>query len=70
MKNPSSSSWNIHQGLHESFSFATIKRILKKLHEEGFIVTDGKKRGASYSSPSIIFRILFVDLKFLVVALV
>lgn len=46
------SSRDIYHGLQESFSYATVKRILKKLYDEGLIVTDGKKRGTSYALSS------------------
>ena len=46
------SSKDIHLGLQESFSYATIKRILKKLSDEGLIVTEGKGRSTKYALSS------------------
>lgn len=55
--NPLTSSKDIHLGLQESFSYATIKRTLKKLYDEGLIVTKGKGRSTKYAlnSPSDLF---------------
>ena len=40
--NSLNSSKDIHLGLQESFSYATVKRILRKLSDQGLIVTEGK----------------------------
>lgn len=47
--NPLASSKDIHLGLQESFSYATIKRILKRLYDESLIVTVGKGRSTKYT---------------------
>lgn len=62
-KNPLTSSKDIHLGLQESFSYATVKRILKKLYDEGLIVTDGKRKGTNYalSTPYDLFYPLDIN---------
>lgn len=60
------SSKDIHLGLQESFSYATIKRILKKLYDDGLIITEGKGRSTKYalSSPSDLFYPLDINAYF------
>ena len=47
-KNPSSSSKEIHEGIELNIGYATVKRILKRLHENKFIEIEGKGRGTKY----------------------
>lgn len=47
-KNPSRSSREIHEGSELKIGYATVKRILKSLHENNFIEIDGKGRGTKY----------------------
>ncbi len=47
-KNPSSSSKEIHEGTKLNIGYATVKRILNRLHENNFIEIEGKGRGTKY----------------------
>ncbi len=46
--NPSSSSKEIHEGVELDIGYATVKRILKSLHDKNFIEIEGKGRGTKY----------------------
>lgn len=50
-KNPSSSSKEIDDGLHNTFGYATIKRGLKNLVEKKLITTTGKGKSTKYELP-------------------
>ena len=47
-KNPSSSSREIHEGSELRIGYATVKRILNRLHVNNFIEIEGKGRGTKY----------------------
>ncbi len=47
-KNPESSSKEIHEGISESVSYATIKRILSILTLENLLITKGQGKGTKY----------------------
>lgn len=47
-KNPSKSSKEIHEGSESNIGYATVKRILNRLHKENFISIEGKGRGTKY----------------------
>lgn len=47
--NPLTSSKDVHLGLQEAFSYATVKRILKRLQDKGLIVKEGTGRGTKYA---------------------
>lgn len=52
-KNPSSSSKQIHERSKLQIGYATVKRILKRLHDNNYIVIEGRGRGTKYKiSPS------------------
>ena len=46
--NQFSSSREIHEGISLDIGYATVKRILKRLHENNFIDIEGKGRGTKY----------------------
>ena len=48
VKNPQSSSKDIHEGISTSISYATVKRILSKLINENLLIIEGKGKGTKY----------------------
>lgn len=57
------SSKEIHAGIHEAFSYATIKRLLQELVDCGFVQTVGKGKATRYGLTTS-FRLLYpVDLE-------
>jgi len=46
--NQLSSSKEIHEGIELNIGYATVKRIIKRLHENNFIEIEGKGRGTKY----------------------
>lgn len=52
-KHPGNSSSQVHQALGDAISYATVKRTLTKLLDEGYIISSGKMKSTTYSiSPS------------------
>jgi Fic family protein len=47
-KNPLSSSKEIHEGSNLQVGYATVKRILNRLHENNYVNIEGKGRGTKY----------------------
>lgn len=47
-KNPSSSSKEIHEGSQLNIGYATVKRILNKLHKNNYVDIEGRGRGTKY----------------------
>lgn len=56
-KYPLSSSKEIHQGIEVDIGYATVKRILNRLHENNFIKIEGKGRGTKYQI-SLVYSII------------
>ena len=48
VSHPLSSSSDIYEGLQQSVSVATVKRLLVKLQSENYVVTEGKGKGTKY----------------------
>ncbi len=48
-RNPSSSSKQIHEGSELKIGYATVKRILNRLHESNFIDIEGRGRATKYN---------------------
>jgi Fic family protein len=46
--NPSISSKEIHEGIQLKIGYATVKRILKRLHENNYVALEGQGRGTKY----------------------
>lgn len=65
--NPLISSKDIYIGLAESLSYATVKRFLSKLSQEGLVITSGKGKGTKYGiSPTYkLFHPINVDAYFI-----
>lgn len=47
-ENPSSSSKEIHEGSKLDVGYATVKRILNRLHENNYVDIEGRGRGTKY----------------------
>lgn len=61
MDHPESSSKEIHEGIGETVSYATVKRELKKLLTGGLIVTSGQGKATKYALHEVYSIIVTVD---------
>jgi len=62
-KNPSLSSKEIHEGIISKIGYATVKRTLTNLKNEGLIITTGKGKGTKYSISTAYDLFRSIDIK-------
>lgn len=48
-KNPLISSKQVHEGIDRDIGYATLKRVLKRLHDSNYVDVQGRGRGTKYS---------------------
>lgn len=61
--NPSSSSKQIHEGLHQPIAYATVKRMLQKLIAENLVITLGQRKATRYKLNGIYSLLQPVDVQ-------
>ena len=60
--NPLCSSKEIHEGILNQIGYATVKRILKRLHTQQYLIIEGKGRGTKYKLSPTYSIIKHVDI--------